>query len=201
MRRWDGPDVGATPHDSGGVPPAASVRRGTRWADQGKVAGPQRVLDAGRLRPDRPGAGGDADRVPGVDRHDQADERTELVGGEVRRGGRPAVRPGRGSGATRVIDSVSASAARSRASNSAVSRQTGSRASRWSVSPAAGRRRCACSRSRRSRSAARRGAARARAGGRRSPTRSSSLVAAPSRRFMAAENDGAWPSKSRRTGM
>ena len=27
------PDVGATPHDSGGVPPAASVRRGTRWAN------------------------------------------------------------------------------------------------------------------------------------------------------------------------
>src|SRR5512146_2699204 len=33
------------------------------------------------------------------------------------------------------------------------------------------------------------------------PTRSSSLVAAPSRRFMAAEKDGACPSKSRRTGI
>src|SRR5919199_6104403 len=31
------PDVDATPHDSGGVPPAASVRRGTRWADTGRV--------------------------------------------------------------------------------------------------------------------------------------------------------------------
>src|SRR6266700_2700293 len=33
VRKWTCPDVGATPHDSGGVSPAASVRRGTRWAN------------------------------------------------------------------------------------------------------------------------------------------------------------------------
>ena len=38
VRGWTRPGVGATLHDSGGVPPAASVRRGTRWADLHKVA-------------------------------------------------------------------------------------------------------------------------------------------------------------------
>jgi len=32
------PDVDATPQGTGGVPPAASIRRGTRWADPGTVA-------------------------------------------------------------------------------------------------------------------------------------------------------------------
>src|SRR3954453_21602578 len=48
-----GPDVGATPHDSGGVPPAASARRGARWADSRRVArGANRVpLLAHGVRP------------------------------------------------------------------------------------------------------------------------------------------------------
>src|SRR5438046_5959507 len=72
---WAGPDVDATLQVTGGVPPAASVRRETRWADPNTVA--KRAI-----APRRGGARGG--RAPGLS---PLRRRAGGRGGGRRRGG------------------------------------------------------------------------------------------------------------------